>query len=526
MFVLKSLVDIYLSSNRRLYCCFVDYRKAFDTVNRAKLWSKILSLNINGKLFNVIHNIYSQAKSCVCINSTLSNLFPCSVGVRQGENLSPLLFSIYLSDLSSYLAERCEGLTTLENLASTVDDDTLQKFMKLFVLLYADDTVILSETPDKLQIGLDNLYRYSDLWDLRINRKKTKILVFSKGKIRRIPDFTLAGEKLDITFNYKYLGLFFNYNGKFNVAKQDLYDRANRAMFALLRKVKKIFLPIDIQLQLFDVLVAPVLLYGCEVWGHESCPKLEQLQVRFCKYILAVGKRTFNYMVNGELGVFPLNIKIKIRAVTYWARLLNTDYNKLSSNIYKLLYHLAIKNSYVSPWILYIRGILNDCGFPYLWLNQDLNCSVHWFKSVISNRLKDQFIQLWNETINRSGKCINYRMFKSEFKLENYLINLPFPSRKLLAKFRCRNHKLPIEKDCHLGLPREQRLCKKCDLSEIGDEFHYLFRCNYFVKERRKYIKCKYYNFPSTLKFEELMCKQDMPSMLNLCRFIKFIMCV
>ena len=153
MFVLKSLVDIYLSGNRRLYCCFVDYRKAFDTVNRSKLWSKILSLNINGELFNVVHIIYSQDKSCVCINSTLSNHFPCS-------------------DLSSYLAERCEGLTTLENLASTVDDDTLQKFLKIFVLLYADDTVILSETPDKLQIGLDNLYRYSDLWDLRINREK------------------------------------------------------------------------------------------------------------------------------------------------------------------------------------------------------------------------------------------------------------------------------------------------------------------------------------------------------------------
>ena len=297
MFVLKSLVDIYLSRNRRLYCCFVDYRKAFDNVNRSKLWS----LNINGKLFDVVHIIYSQVKSCLCINSTLSNHFPCS-------------------DLSSYLAERCEGLTTLENLASTVDDDTLQKFMKLFVLLYADDTAILSETPDKLQIGLDNLYRYSDLWDLRMNREKTKILVFSKGKIRRIQDFTLAGEKLDVTFNYKYLGLFFNYNGKFNVAKQELYDRANRAMFAFLRKVKKLFLPIDIQSHLFDVLVAPVLLNGCEVWGHKSCPKLEQLQLRFCKYILAVGKRAFNYMVYGELGVFPSNIKIKLRAGTYWAR--------------------------------------------------------------------------------------------------------------------------------------------------------------------------------------------------------------
>ena len=76
---------------------------------------------------------------------------------------------------------------------------------------------------------------------LKNKSRKTKILVFSEGKIRRIPDFTLAGEKLDVTFNYKYLGLFFNYNGKFNVAKQDLYDRANRAMFALLRKVKKLF---------------------------------------------------------------------------------------------------------------------------------------------------------------------------------------------------------------------------------------------------------------------------------------------
>ena len=152
--------------------------------------------------------------------------------------------------------------------------------MKLFVLLYADDTVILSKTPDKLQIGLDNLYRYSDLWDLRINREKTKILVFSKGKIRTVPDFTLAGEKLDVTFDYNYLGLFFNYNGKFNVAKHELYDRANRAMFALLRKVKNFFLPIDIQLQLFDVLVAPVLLYGCEVWGHESCPNTNS-----CNYV-------------------------------------------------------------------------------------------------------------------------------------------------------------------------------------------------------------------------------------------------
>jgi hypothetical protein len=94
MFSLKMLIDYYLSCNKKLYCAFVDYRKAFDSVNRFHLWHKLLSHNIDGKCLGIIHNIYSKAKSCVKVNCGLTSFFSSFTGVRQGENLSPILFSI------------------------------------------------------------------------------------------------------------------------------------------------------------------------------------------------------------------------------------------------------------------------------------------------------------------------------------------------------------------------------------------------------------------------------------------------
>ena len=89
VFVLKNLIDLYLNKRKRLYCAFVDYRKAFDTVNRTFLWLKLLSNNIDGNIFIVIFNLYNEAKSCIMNTFTkhLSPFFLCNIGVRQGENV-------------------------------------------------------------------------------------------------------------------------------------------------------------------------------------------------------------------------------------------------------------------------------------------------------------------------------------------------------------------------------------------------------------------------------------------------------
>lgn len=93
----------FLNNNKTKLCCaFIDLKQAFDTVWRKGLWDKLLNIRINGKCFNLIKNMYNNIKSCVSKNSELSNFFTSNIGVRQGENLSPLLFSIYLNDLHNF----------------------------------------------------------------------------------------------------------------------------------------------------------------------------------------------------------------------------------------------------------------------------------------------------------------------------------------------------------------------------------------------------------------------------------------
>ena len=67
-FVLNYIIDIYLQKRKRVYCSFIDYKKAFNLVDRSSLWSKLISHGINGKLMSVIFNLYHHAKSCVRAN--------------------------------------------------------------------------------------------------------------------------------------------------------------------------------------------------------------------------------------------------------------------------------------------------------------------------------------------------------------------------------------------------------------------------------------------------------------------------
>lgn len=123
--------------------------------------------------------MYKGIKSKICINGFSSDLFTCNVGVRQGENLSPFLFSLYINDLEDYLLDKnVIGLSTI----SEGIEKELFLYLKMFILFYADDTVILAESANDLQFALNEFYRYCDTWKLTVNISKTKIVVFSKGR--------------------------------------------------------------------------------------------------------------------------------------------------------------------------------------------------------------------------------------------------------------------------------------------------------------------------------------------------------
>ena len=111
--------------------------------------------NVNGKLLNVIRSLYSQTKSCVKSMENVSEFFSCNLGVRQGENLSPLLFAIFLNEVSDFVSHACHGSSTINDLThEMLDDNKVEIYLPLFLLLYADDTIILAESEHELKAAL------------------------------------------------------------------------------------------------------------------------------------------------------------------------------------------------------------------------------------------------------------------------------------------------------------------------------------------------------------------------------------
>ena len=225
IFVLFALISIYFSVGKKLFCTFVDFKSAFDTVWRVGLWQKLQKYNIKGKIFTVIHNMYKNVKSYVKHGDECSDYFNCNLGVKQGENLSPFLFSIFLNDLEEFFVQN-----TTDSLDYITDlcQNELTMYMKLFLILYADDTVLLSENEDGLKKTLDVFEQYCNAWKLRVNIKKTKIVIFSKRKYKKNMSFNLFNQNIDIQDSFSYLGIVFNYNSSFCIARKKLYDQAQK----------------------------------------------------------------------------------------------------------------------------------------------------------------------------------------------------------------------------------------------------------------------------------------------------------
>ena len=180
MFILYRLIELPNSKKKKLFCAFIDLKQAFDTIWRDGLWQKLQYFYINGKCYRLIKKMFDNIKSSVMVDGEVSNYFSYNIGFRQGENLSPFLFNIYLNDLETYFF-RHNSTSGIECESSELDH-TVTIYLKLFILLYADDTVTFSESKEGLQAALNVYSNYCNKWRLSINVEKSKVMVFSKGR--------------------------------------------------------------------------------------------------------------------------------------------------------------------------------------------------------------------------------------------------------------------------------------------------------------------------------------------------------
>ena len=415
------------------------------------------------------------------------------------------------------------GLTTIASEARDVDMDEIdiERFLNLFLLLYADDTVIFSESVTGLQDGLNLIKQYCDRWRLDLNIKKCKVVIFSRGKVRKMPHFFLGNEELEVVSDFLYLGLKLNYNNRMHVAQKDLCDRASRAMFSLMKKYNDLSLPVDLMLDLFDKTVLPVLTYGCEIWGHDVLDIVTKIQLKFYKCILSLRQSTPSMMVFGETGKYPVTVSIKTRMLCFWFKLCVSQYsNKLSCLVYKCLLKLYLSEKHKNHFL----QVLNNLGLSIFWANQThIDVDFVWFKGKIKQCLKDQFLHQWYTHIDNDDMYINYRMYKPKFGQDAYFTLLPQNCMITILKFLTTNNPLPVNKLRYNNIVRTDRICTKCDLNNVGDEFHYIFVCPAFVDDRKKYLSAYLCHYPNAAKFYSLFASNKKIQLLKLKHFVHII---
>lgn len=198
LLTLRLAIERAQANHKTLYAAYVDLRKAFDLVSRPGLWCRLADKGAAGRIFNITRLLYAKLQFRVHSNQSFSELFPTNTGVLQGDSLSPLLFSLYLSELK---------------LQDHVDDLHLHGH-PVRELIQADDLLILSYTKEGLQHHLQSVETFCSSVLAVPNPDKTCIQQFGSKHCNNSPldgtpsGIIFHGENLLYSTKTKYLGVY------------------------------------------------------------------------------------------------------------------------------------------------------------------------------------------------------------------------------------------------------------------------------------------------------------------------------
>ena len=509
---LKSMVNKYVNDEKgRLYVCFIDFRKAFDTVWHQGLFQKLEAAGINGNFINTLKDMYQKTECAVKLESRTTQFFKCEKGVRQGDPLSPLLFNIYLNGIFERLR------------ANECDPVTFNGTDEINALAYADDIVLISRTREGLQKALDTTQQYCQNWRLQVNHKKTQCITFTRGTQKEKTTFTINNINLQNVKEYKYLGIIVNKkNCTFNPAIKALKTKATRAIYAIKSKVNIHKLPIRIAMKLFDALIKSILLYASETWepfldqdyDQWNSNDIERTHLQFIKQILGVNRSTTNILVRGEVNRHSLQREVVKRNIKYIGYITQKDDESIVKQA--LNYEKERKDpvTFLNTMYKHSEELQEEHGqfFPYEFPYDNL-------LDISEDKLRrytiNIFDRIWKSKLEGSTKGITYRGFKTHLRYEPFLDQLNRKLRRTLLKFRLSDHKLMVEVGRHYRpkIPRENRYCKFCS-TQVEDEIHMLLDCQLYGNRDRwlSEIGEKFPNF-NTLdrhqKFTFLMTQED-----------------
>ena len=340
IFVLHTMLWKARAQNQSAHLAFLDITKAYDSVNREVLWSKLAKLGISGKFLTMLKTMYSGDSVGCSVNGTTTRCVYLKRGLRQGCSLSPILFNIYISSIGHNLCVHPDGFP-------------LGRQLTVSGLLFADDIVLISKTADGLKrlLNMVNCH-FKDLM-LSMSEEKSKVISPTDDSWD-IPGDNGEEFSLGQVVQYKYLGVeTFRPMFRTCLAKQKkCISVAKRYMFACLHLGKMSTDIVRISLATWINIAVPSITFGCEniIFCATNLAELESIEAKVAKRSLGVSINTTNVCAQSELGLKPIRMHIYRQQLKFFFRVL-----RLSSDRWvKVALLDQLSGVWHSPYISYI----------------------------------------------------------------------------------------------------------------------------------------------------------------------------
>ena len=457
---------------KQTHCCFLDIKKAYDTVHRDGLWKRLIEVGIRGKMWRVLKNVYDIVESCVLVGKEQTEWFSVEAGVRQGCILSPILFAVFIDGLARALRKvRVESI--LDN-------------VKLNFLLFADDIVLLAKSKQDLQKLLNAAFNYSERWRFAWNCSKSKVMRFGVPKCKKQQIYFLGLQELEVVNSFKYLGVDIQQNLSWSTSKWRFTLKA-RSRVPMVTKAVIEGLSINAGIKLWETMVRPTLEYAAEAWGGGNWLQAEQIQNTVGRTLLGLSSKTAMEVARGELGWISMKARRELKLLRYWGKLLKMEDSRLVKQIYRSCKPVTtgLKGSFCHS----IQNTLVNLNLGHLWLSEQIGELKDWM-SLAKACVKRKDLELWAGALQKKAKLRVYRQLKSDLRQEEFLAwALPPKQRVLYARLRSGTHQLRIETGRWRKEPEEERVCKVCITGSVESEAHFLLDCYVYNRLRQSMFK-------------------------------------
>ena len=513
LFVLCTVLRNRKLSGQQTFLSFIDFKKAFESVDRNLLLYKLSQFGIIGNMYQAISSLYSNPRSRVILNDYETEYFNCPIGVKQGDCLSPTLFAIFINDLASEVKS--------SNIGLKLNDELF-----LNILMYADDIVLLAEKEEDLQALLFMVENWCKKWRLEVNLSKTNIMhVRPQRKFQSRFVFLFNNHPVDYCHSYKYLGANINEHLDYEQTAEAQAEAAGRALGSVITKmIKNGGFPYSVYSMLYDVCVTSIADYGGEVIGYNQYRAAEQLHLRAIRAFLGLPKNTTSCAVLSEFDWLLPKYRGQVRMIRQYHRMLKMENNRLTKQVFQWDKTLNDSNL-VNSWGSELKSICYENDFNHIY---DQAALFPLKLTIIS--LKEKFKNCQRSYLRAEceskPKLRTFNLFKSFDCVPAYISKpLSFLQRKFIGKLRTGSLALRIElgRFSRPRLPEHERVCLVCTSNdnsenlvnhEVEDEFHFIFSCNRYDAIRTQWISKltlpeNFYNFEKSEKFKFVLNEPD-----------------